>query len=692
MSDSAALAADLDEGLAHHRAGRLEEADAAYRRVLAARSDHPDALHLLGVMAHHAGDDESALELIGRAIKANPSNAVYHNNIGEVYRTTGRLDEAVAAYRRVLELKPDHADGYNSLGAALRMQGKVAEALTAYRRAVALKPDHADAHYNIGIVLQEQGRLDEAIAAYRRAVAVKPDWAKAQYNMGVALRVQGRPEEAVAAYHRVLELEPDHLVVHENLGEALYAQGKLEEAIATCRRALDIDPGRPGALVNLGIALQEQGRLDEAIAAYRRASDDFPGANSNLLMCLHYRPEYDASAIFAEHRHWAARHAGALGATERPHQNTPDPDRRLSIGYISPDFRSHSVAHWFEEILGAHDAARVRAVCYADVPRPDNTTARLRSLAGAWRETLGMTDADVADQVRRDGIDIFVDLAGHTANNRLLVFARKPAPVQVTYLGYFNTTGLAAIDYIIADRFVIPPAEERYYVEKVVRLPGCYVCFTPPDLTIEPGPLPALGRDGVTFGSFNNRSKITPDVVSLWAEILRAVPGSRLILKTKALRDAAVCQRLVEEFRDQGVPPDRLVLEGPSPWHDLLRMYDRMDIALDPFPYAGGTTTAEALWMGVPVMTLKGDRFASRVSESILMTADLPDLVARSRRAYLEKAVALAADLPRLADLRAGLRRRFVASVCDAPSFTRGLEAAYREMWRNWCEGEEANA
>ncbi len=692
MSDSAALAADLEEGLAHHRAGRLEKADAAYRHVLAARPDHPDALHLLGVMAHHAGDDERALELIGRAIKANPSNAVYHNNIGEVYRTTGRLDAAVTAYRRVLELKPDQADVYNSLGAALRMQGKVAEALTAYRYAVALKPDHADAHYNIGIVLQEQGKLDEAVTAYRRAVAVEPDSAKAHYNMGVALRDQGRPDEAIAAYRRVLELEPDHPEAYNNLGESLHAQGKLDDAIAAYRRAVELKPDYPEAHNNLGFTLQEQGRLDEAIATYRRAIDDFPGANSNLLLCLHYRPEYDASAIFAEHRRWAERHAGGLGEAQRPHGNSRDPDRRLRVGYVSPDFHSHPVAQYFEGLLAAHDPGEVATVCYADVRKPDDVTARLRGLAGAWRDIRGVSDDEVADRVRRDGIDILVDLAGHTANNRLLVLARKPAPVQATYLGYFNTTGLAAIDYIIADRYVIPPGEEQYYVEKVVRLPGCLACFTPPKLELEPGPPPALERDGVTFGSFNNRSKITPNVVSVWANVLAAVAGSRLFLKTKALGDAAVRRRLVEEFVGHGVSPDRLVLEGASPWSEFLAAYRNVDVALDPFPYCGGTTTMLALWMGVPVITLRGDRFAGRGGENILSAVSLADLVARSETEYIEKAVALAADLPRLADLRAGLRSRFVASLCDAVTFTRGLESAYREMWRTWCQAEEAKA
>ena len=694
MSDSATLAADLDEGLAHHRAGRLEEADAAYRRVLVARSDHPDALHLLGVMAHHAGDDERALELIGRAIKASPSNAVYHYNIGEVYRTTGRLDEAVAAYRRVLEIKPDHADGYNSLGAALCMQGKVAEALTAYRDAVALKPDHADAHYNIGIVLQEQGRLDEAIAAYRRAVAVKPDWAKAQYNMGVALGDQDRPEEAVAAYHRVLELEPDHLEAHNNLGEALYAQGRLDEAIAAYRRAVELKPDFPDAHNNLGVALQEQGRLDEAIAAYRRASDDIPGANSNLLLCLHYRPEFDPSAVFTEHRQWAARHAGALGATERSHGNTPDPDRRLSIGYISPDFRSHSVAYFFESLLAAHDRAEVEPILYADVRRSDDTTARLRSLAHEWRDIYGMSDEQVAEQVIRDGIDILVDLAGHTANNRLLVFARKPAPVQVSYIGYPNTTGLEAINYRLSDALADPDGADAFYTEELVRLPRCFLCYAPPAEAPPVEPPPAGEAGCTTFGSFNNIAKVTPEVVALWSKILKAVPGARLVLKSRSLHDAATRKRYSLSFEKNGIAPERIDLVGRNPSKtDHMALYGTVDIGLDSFPYNGVTTTCEALWMGVPVITLAGRAHAGRVGVSLLTAVGLEDLIAETPDEYAAIARRLADDLDRLSALRSDLRSRMTASpLCDQAGLAKTVKNAYRTMWRRWCESMQTGA
>lgn len=469
-------------------------------------------------------------------------------------------------------------------------------------------------------------------------------------------------------------------------------QGKVDVALASCRRMLGLYPEMPEAHFTLGNVLTTEGKLDDAIASFKNAllyRPQYAEAHTNLLMALHYSTQYSNRDIFGYAREFgrSIEPSGSL----RDFTNTGDSRQKLRIGYVSPDFRAHPVGYFLARVLEAHDPASVEVFCYSNSNVVDAMTTRLRAAAHGWRNIVGLQDLAAAAMILQDGIDILVDLAGHTADNRLPLFALKPAPVQVTWLGYFGTTGLSTIDYIIADRFVIPPGEEAYFTEKVWRLPDCYLCYAPHALDIPVGPFPALTNGFVTFGCINNHAKISPETVAAWTTILKRLEGSRLFLKTWRLFDTDCQASLLSQFTSHGVEADRLILEGRSPLAEALTAYNRVDIALDPFPFGGGTTTAETLWMGVPLVTLQGGRWTGRMSQSILATLDLNDWVAKDVDQYIETVCLLAADLPHLADLRAGLRERLENSAfCDGPGFTKSLEAAYRGMWTAWCEKHPA--
>lgn len=715
----------IEQALEHHRAGRLEQAEVIYRQILAQEPCHPDALHLLGVVAHQGRQHDIAVELIRKAIDIDPSVSIYHNNLGEALRRLRRWDEAVTAYERALALNSDYADAYNNLGLARHAQGHVAEAITAYQKALALqpdfethyhlgnafkdqaklpeaiveyrqalafKPDFPDAYNELGAVLARQGQLTEAVAAYKQVLALKPNSAEVQYDLGNVLTQQRKPAEAIAAYRRAIEIDPNHVNAHLKLGNALQKVGQLSHAIAAYRRALVLDPNDVEAYNNLGLTLKDQGKLSEAMAAYRQAlalEPDYATALSNLLFSWHYQSRVDPAALFAEHQRWAQTHALPLADTIRPHDNDRGRRRRLRIGYVSPDFRVHSVAYFFEPLLNAHDRTAFEIICYANVRQPDAVTERLQGLADKWHNIVHMADDRIADLVREDGVDILVDLAGHTGHNRMLVFARKPAPVQVTYLGYPNTTGLATMDYRLTDAWADPPGEtERFHVEELVRLPSGFLCYQPPQESPKVAESPARTTGHATFGCFNNCPKVGPEVVAVWSQILRALPDARLIMKSYQLDDAWTRNHFLELFEQDGVSREQLELLGLTPSiADHLRTYNRVDIGLDPFPYNGTTTTCDALWMGVPVIVLAGNTHASRVGTSLLSNVGCPQFIAQTVESYVELAVRLANDRERLHKLRSELPAKMEHSpLTDAKRFARDVEAAYRTMWARWCE------
>ena len=635
----------------HHRAGRLAEAETLCRQILAIQPNHADALHSLGLIAHQAGRDPLAVEWIRKAIFLAPNNPVAHFNLGVVCRALGRLDEAITAFRRALQLQPDFLE----------------------------------AHNNLGIALKDRGWIDEAIAAYRRALELNPDLSEIQNNLSDALRERGLLDAAIAACRRALELKSDFPEAHNNLGNALKERGRLDEAVAAYQRALELKPGDPKFHVNLGNALRDGGFLDEAAAAFRRALEirpDHVWAQSNLIFALHFHPAHDDAAIREECARWNRRFSDPVKQFVVPQARDSRVGGRLRVGYVSPDFRDHVVGHFALPLFERHDRERFEILCYSGVARPDEMTERLRALAGGWRNTIGVPDGRLAEMIREDGVDILVDLAMHTAGNRLRVFARQPAPVQVTWLAYPGSTGLPSIGYRLTDACMDPPGDEAVWsAEEPVRLPGCWCCYQPVGDYPEINELPARSAEGVTFGSLNNFAKVNEEVLALWARVMDVVRGSRLVMFCPGGRAR---ERVRAFLSAREIAAERVEFVGGLPRGEYLRLYQRIDLGLDPFPCNGMTTTCDALWMGVPVLTLPGKRPVSRAGLSLLSSVGLGDLAASSEEDYVRMAVELAGDLPRLADLRAKMRARMLASpLMDAPRFARNVEAAYRSMWES---------
>jgi predicted O-linked N-acetylglucosamine transferase (SPINDLY family) len=569
------------------------------------------------------------------------------------HHQAGRLAEAEQGYREILQQAPQHADSLHLLGVIALQTGHLEPALSLVQSAVRIRPDGAIYHSNLGQVLEQLGRLDDAEKAYRTALALDPNEADALNNLGRLLQGQGQLAEAEACFLKAIELNPNYAEPQTNLGNLLKDRGDLDGAIAAFRRAVELRP-------------------------------DLSLLHSNLLLTLHYHADYSPADLQREHAIWASRHVAPLESERMELPSDTDPDRRLRVGYVSPDFREHAVARFMLPLLENHDRDEVELIGYSDVTRPDSVTGQIREQFDDWRESGTWSDAELAAKIRDDGIDVLVDLAAHSARNRLLAFARKPAPVQVTYLAYCSTTGVDAIDYRLTDRYLDPTQDdEAWYTERSVRLPHCYWCYAQP--APEQGQLPASDREPgpPAFGCLNNFAKVTDTALELWTRLLDRVPEAHLVIYARAEWHQ---DRMRQALQRAGLSEDRLEFVGWQPLEEYLATYRRIDVALDPMPYTGGTTTCDALWMGVPVVTLAGRTAVSRGGASLLSNVGLPELVARGEDEYLDIAANLMRDPERLADLRQSLRPRLEASpVMDAPAFVRGLEAAFREMWREWC-------
>lgn len=642
-------------------AGQFSRARDLYCQVLQHDPQHAEALHSLGILALQGGDAPLAIECLRGAIARRPDTAVYHCNLGEVLRISGKPVEAIPCYQEAIRLCPELAEAHSNLGLACANTGKLDAAKGHLDRAVALKPTLPEAQNNRGLVFYRLRHLEEAEVCFREALKLRPPFAEAENNLANVVRDRGGLSEAIERYRRALRLRPNYAEAANNVGLALMAQGDLTEALASYREALRIQPL-------------------------------FAEAHSNFLFALNYLPGVTPKVMRHTHEEWAAYHAPKLQPD--PFVNLPDPERRLRIGYVSPDFRQHAVARFLEPILAHHDPSQVEVHAYADVASPDAITQRLRSLAPIWRSIFALPTEEVVHQVREDQIDILVDLTGHTGSHRLEVFARKPAPIQMTYLGYPNTTGLTAIDYRLTEAVADPPGVEAHYTEQLLRLDGAFCCLTIPPEAPEIGPLPALQRGHLTFGSPHNLAKLNEGVLDLWAAVLRALPDARLLFFRGELTRAAQ-ERLTGQLTSRGISPDRfafrVVSSATAGYAGYLALYGEVDIVLDAFPANAGTTACESLLMGVPLITLPGDRFYSRLSASLLTSAGLSEGIARSPEDYVALAVRWGRDLPALARLRAGLRNRLLTSPLGNPSaLTRSLEAAFRTAWRRWCATQAA--
>lgn len=676
-------------GVILYRQGKPDAAIASYQRALQIQPDFADAHNNLGNALRSQGRLSEAAASYRRALRINPNNPAAHNNLGVVLFEENQPEEAVACYRSALQINPNYADAHNNLGNVSRSQGRLEESEAIYRRALRFNPGYAEAHNNLGNALRLQGKLEEARRCCERALELNPDYVAAHFNLGNVFKSQGKLSEAVACYRRTLEFDPDYAAAHSNLGNALWSQGKLEEAVVCCRRALELNPDESGAHLNLGNALKHQGKLSEAVASYERALElnpEFFDAHSSLLMTRQNVAGVSLEELFEAHSDFERRYAAPLRADWKPHDIVRDPDRPLRLGFLSPDFGRHPVGYFLIRVLENLERREAQTNCYSDGTNRDELTARFQTAAANWQETVGWSDERLAQQIRDDKIDILFDMAGHTARNRLLVFARKPAPIQITWLGYEGTTGLTAMDYILADHHEIPAQSEKFYCEKVLRMRDGYVCYDPPAYAPPVSGLPAEEDRLVTFGSFNNPAKITDQVIEVWGKILARAPLSRLVLKYKGMSDSSIAGRFAEMLSGHGVDSRRVEFHERSPHAEALKEYHLIDLALDPFPFSGGATTCEALWMGVPVITCPGETFASRHSLSYLSNVGLTETVARDLSDYVELAVGLANDLPRLAKWRAELRERMARSpLCDGARFADNLLKILRNVWQEWC-------
>ncbi len=728
-----------------HAQGHYDQAEKLYRQVLSSDRNNADALHLLGVLLHQTGRTTEGVDLIRRAIRKEPRAAQFHLNLANVYGESGepglaaeslrnaialepraveprlRLArylngelslprDAVKAFRELLAIAPNHVEALADLASALHQLGEQTEALEYYEKALHAAPNDVDVLSNYATALYELGEYERALPIFERGFALQPSHEKLWYNFGLAHASRERFKDAVAAFKRTIEINPDHARAKFQLALLLCAGRELEESADLYAQSLTSTRDRASVYMNAGYARMTEGRAGRAIELTRKALNidpDYELAWHNLMMGLNYDAADDAPLLIAEHRSWGLRHEGRYPV--RRFVNDPSPERRLRIGYVSPDFRSHSIAFFIEPVLSGHDPGQVEIFCYANNIHSDAVTTRLKGYAHNWRDIHGRSDDAVADLIQQDQIDVLIDLALHTADNRLLVLARKPAPIQGTWLGYAGTSGLKAIDFRLTDAWIDPPGSEQYSVERLIRLPQTQWVYRPPPNMPEVSSLPSENKGTVTFGVATNLAKINEPTIELWTKVLRATPGSILAIKASVLRDRPlegppgesplaryggerVWEHLREYLCDQlakgRISSDRLRLEGASAFAGYLDWLSGIDMILDTFPFSGGTTTCHALYMGVPVVTRTGNLPVSRVGSSILHNVGLGELVAQSPEEFVKIGIELAHDRARLVDLRRTIRERMKQSpLMNEPQFVRNLEAAYRELWTTWCAG-----
>lgn len=701
--------------------GFFDKADDALKKAIALNPESHDGYYLRGTTLESRGDIEGAMGCFGHALELKPDFDFCRRDLGRVLFKCGKITEARSVVERGLTLNPLFADFHYYRGNLHAHDKEFDAAAASFRTALALQPEYAEVHYGLGNVLLQQGDLDAAILHYRKAISFKPEHFESHSNLGVALKRQGdigaalescekarllgtndagllndlgtafatlgKPGAAIDCFQKAMGLDPANVLAHSNLGSALAEQGYIDAAIEILSRAVATNPDVAELHNNLGTA-QLSKDLDAALESFGKVfalKPDCEDAFGNFLFALNYHPDKTAEDIFSAYRAYDDRFGRPHRAAWRAHANSRDPARRLKIGYVSPDFYTHSVRHFLEPLLANHDKTRVEVFAYAELLREDATTVRYKSYADHWIPTLGLSDDALAERIRNDGIDILIDVAGHTARNRLQTFARKPAPVSVSWLGFGYTTGLAAIDYFLTDAASAPPGSEHLFSETPWRLATpCYV-YRPAEGMGPVSPPPATARGYVTFGTLTRAVRINHRTTRVWAEILKQVAGARLVVDSGSYRDPAMQASLAARFAAHGIARDRLEIGCHSPPWDVLR---GLDIGLDCFPHNSGATLFETLYMGVPFLTLAGRPGVGCLGSSILTGLGHPEWIARTEDGYIEKAVTLASDHAKLAARRNTLRTELQnGPLMDEAGFARRVESAYREMWLRWTSG-----
>lgn len=675
----------MQSAVRHHGKGELAEAKAIYEQVLEKWPENSEAMNLLGAVRFQMGEREAGLQLLRKSIEREPGNAARYVNLGLTLLLDGKAEEAAEVYGKAVQLNPGDFESHFGLANALFDRRRMEEAIGEYRAALAIRPGAAGALYKMGVGLRAVGRFDECVTVLKQVLAANPAHYDTLVELAVAMEFLGRIAESIDLAKRATIANPQGAEGHNTLGTSLLMSHNLDAATASIRRAVEISPETAAYHSNLSMALKDAGDVEGAIASSAAALSLDPKdatIHSGRIFLLHLHPDYDAMRLFEEARLWNARHAVPLMGEQRPFDNDRSPDRRLRIGFVSSDLHMHPLGRCFMPLLPHHDRDQFEYFCYSGSLKRDEVTAALKQWTDVWRETGGLHDPQVCEMIRRDRIDVLVDLSMHSSKHRLLAFARRPAPVQMTFLAYCSTTGMDAMDYRVTDPYLDPDRDPPCYSERSLFLPKCYWCYAPMNSDAVTK-TPTETNRYVTFGTLNNFCKNSSRAIGTWMRILRAVPGSRLILHAAA---GSHRDRLRERFAAAGIDPARLEFAGHAKFPDYIRKYEGIDIALDPFPYAGGTTTLDALWMGVPTVTLNGRTGVGRGGVSIMRNVGLGELVASSEEEYVRIAAELAGDLGRVASLRGSMRERMRQSpLMDAVQYSRGFESLLREAWRNWC-------
>lgn len=708
----------LQSALKLYQGGQLQQAAEICDQILTLEPNNIHVLHLLGVISNQRGNYQAGIKFIRQAIELKKDYGDAYFSLGNICASRNNLDDAVENYSTALSFKPGAPEILFNLANTYKEKEEPDKAVTFYQRAISLKPDYVKAHINLGVAYLEQGDVDNAVKTFqkalfydrgsfealnnlgnilrkrglygeaghyfRQALSRDPHNAVIHYNIGVILEDQGKLDQAEESYRKAFTLRPDYIEAYNSLGDLYIRRGLPSKAEATYKEAIRRQEDSATSFKNLADAFKEQGRLQLALEWYRKAlllKDDYHTCHSELLLSLNYLPEISQAEIYSESLKWAARHATAKVGSSGCFRDVTKDGARLRVGYVSPDFKRHSMVAFIEPLVRGHNRRNVEVFLFSNVSRPDEITGRIKAQAENWLSIAGRNDDEVADEIRRNKIDILVDLTGHTGEGRLLLFARKPAQVQVTWLGYVNTTGLAAYDYFLADATSVPVGDDELYTESVFRLPRCFFCYQPPgtDLPVGESPVNHVGR--ITYGSLNNLVKINPQVIDLWAQILKKSENSHLVMVNKQFADDNVRNRYMEKFVSRDIGEERIEMIPGLPHADFLAVHNKIDIALDPFPFNGLFTSCDSLRMGVPVITLRGRNFAGRMGASLMTSMGLQELVAENRQDYVQKAVSLAEDINRLNALRKTTRQRLYESpVCDIPQFVGSLESAYFKM------------
>lgn len=672
-------------GVAIAEQGKMAEAIEPMKKVVLLEPKDAEAQRNLATALKEIGQIKLAETHFRKAIALNSQDSLAQMSLGKILNEQLNFIDAEKVCRKAIMLNYDFPEAHDQLGIALLGQKKLTDAESSFRSAILLKPDMADAHNNLGITLNEQIRYAEAESSYIQALKLNPVFTNAFMNLAKNFSDQEKYTQAEVAYRKALEIDPKHTLSLTGLGLALHLQRKEEEAKAVLEQVLELDSQLPEALNTLGNVHKELGNTQIALDYYRKAIDikpEFTFVYSNMLLIAGYHAKLPPEQLLQD----AKQYGTYVSAQVKNRYKTwlcqlPNEKIKLRIGFVSGDLKRHAVAFFLEGLLRHFDKSKIELIAYTTQPKEDEVTSLIKPQFIKWQAIYGKSDKDAAEIIYQDAPHILFDLSGHTAYNRLPMFAYKPAPIQVTWAGYPATTGMTEMDYILADPYLVPIGQEQPFVEQVWRLPEVAGCFAPLVEDIPVATLPAMQNGYITFGCFNNLVKMSDDVVAVWSQILQSVPNSKLYLQTRQLSEQSVVRQTYERYAANGIGPERLILEGVTPRVDYFKSYNKIDIALDPFPCPGGTTTADTLWMSVPVLTMKGRDFWSRLGESLSHNVGLPNWIAEDTEDYIRKAAAFAEDKNYLAELRRELRDTVMASpLFDAERFTKHFEAAMREM------------